>query len=63
MKTRKNFDLVWDFYRASQRLGVLRATLEDAHTVSEFVDQFKECQRLMSQVLAIMEQNGKGQNV
>ena len=63
MKTRTNFDLVWELYQASQRLGVLGATLEDAPTVSEFVDQFKECQRLMSQVLAIMEDDGKVDNV
>jgi hypothetical protein len=63
MSIRKNMDLVWDFYRASQRLGVLGATLHDAPTIEQFADQFKECQRLMSEVLAIMEQNGKGDNV
>lgn len=63
MKTRTNFDLVWELYQSAQRLGVLGATLEDAHTVSEFADQFKECQRLMSQVLAIMEDEGRLDNV
>jgi hypothetical protein len=54
---RENIDLVYAFMKASERVGVIGATLHTAETVREFKEAFDERQRLHSLLLDRLEAN------
>ena len=58
---RENIDLVYAFMKASERVGVIGATLHTADTVRDFKDAFDERQKLHSLLLDKLEVN-RGQS-
>ena len=54
MATREQIDAVWALVKASERLGHVGATLQDAPTVAEFTSAFKERQQLLGVVLEMI---------
>ena len=57
MLSRADIDAVWALMKASERLGVVGATLHDKVTVQEFVDAHREQQALFGDVLKRMGVN------
>jgi len=52
---RKDIDLVYQLMKASERLGVIGATLHDADTIGEFEEAWAERSRLHSELLGRLE--------